>query len=380
VWRVHDDIELANADTRAQWDELPAFVYGQTTTRDLPHHYIPQGKVFKPVIFFHALQPMAADVRVDFPGGFPALWWPATDYPAFHNSEYGPIGEELVQPRPQKVAKYLQWKVQLKQSQRGGQPPPLKPLSGPHWIKTLREVQCDDVYVSVGRRGSPMEREKFVYYDGLLPRVKALAFTMDKDKPSLKNQERFAVFDIWIIDNRDSAKPRISRLTKLAPGAAADVEMTAAKGEESGKALTAQLKDAGLNEDEAASLTTIWTAEFFHSAGLTLFYRLPQEEYERQLPLTVKPRPEKLVRVGLVQQIPFDTELADRIAKLVKQLDDDEFARREAAQKELAKLGPIAFGYLNRLKPTITALEPKRRVEELLEKYDAQRALKNQGE
>jgi hypothetical protein len=83
------------------------------------------------------------------------------------------------------------------------------------------------------------------------------------------------------------------------------------------------------------------------------------------------------VRVGLVQQIPFDAELADRVAKLVKQLDDDDFAKREAAQQALAKLGPIALGYLQRLKPTITAPEPKRRIEELLEKHDAQRALKN---
>jgi hypothetical protein len=110
---------------------------------------------------------------------------------------------------------------------------------------------------------------------------------------------------------------------------------------------------------------------------VTLFYRLPQEEYDRLLPLSVKPQPEKVVRVGLVQQIPFDTELADRIAGLVKQLDDDNFYKREAAQLELAKLGRIAFGYLQRLKPTITAPEPKRRLDELLEKLETQRVLKN---
>jgi hypothetical protein len=265
------------------------------------------------------------------------------------------------------------------------QQPQLTNLSQPHWMKTLRDVKCDDVYVSAGERGSTMEREKFVYYDGLLPRVQALAVQFDKETVSLKNQVKFTVFDVWVIDNRDPAKPRVGQMPRLDPGGGDKVvDFTTMKEErwtvEAAKSLSAQLHDAGLNEDEAAALTSIWTADFFQSAGLTLFYRLPQEEYERMLPLTVKPRPEKIVRVGLVQQVPSDPALAERIARLVKQLDDDEFVKREAAQQELAKFGPIALGYLRRLKPTITAPEPKRRIEELLEKNDAHRALKNQGE
>jgi hypothetical protein len=137
------------------------------------------------------------------------------------------------------------------------------------------------------------------------------------------------------------------------------------------------LKEAGLFEDEAASLTTLWTHDLFESEGVTLFYRLPQEEYERLLPLTLKPRPETLVRVGLVQHPYCEPGLAERVAKLVKELDGDEFAKREAAQKSLETMGRAAYVHLLKLRGTITAPEPKRRVEELLEKHDAQRALKN---
>jgi hypothetical protein len=380
VWRVHDDIELSNADRRAQWDELPEFVYGQTTTRDFPRHWErPPLDVNKPVIFLHAPVAMQAELHVDFLAGVPAVWWPATENPAYLGLEYMIDGQPK---KPEKTAKFLEWKLSLKRPLWPVvQSPPFKELSKLHWMQTLRDVKCDDVFVSVGERNSTVEHEKFVYYDGLLPRVKAFAITVDKDKVALKNQERFTAFDIWIIDNRDAAKPRVGRLQRVDAGSAKDIELTAQADahwiENAGKELTAQLKKAGLNEDEAASLTTIWTADFFRSAGVTLFYRVPQEEYDRLLPLTVKPRPEKIVRVGLVQQIPFDAELADRVAKLVKQLDDDDFARREAAQQALAKLGPSIFGYLQRLKPTITAPEPKRRIEELLEKHDAQRALKN---
>jgi hypothetical protein len=369
VWRIHDDMELANADRRTQWNELPDFVYGQTTTRDFPRHWEARATfVYKPVLFLHAPSALTVDVRVDFPTGVPAVWWPATANPAYVGGELSVV--------PKKPVRSLEWKVFLKQPLRLEQGvPEYHKLPKRHWMQTLREVKCDDVFVSVGEHNRTFEREKFIYYDGLLPRMSALTIQIDKDKVSLKNQEKFTVFDVWVIDNRDAAKSRVGRLPRLEAGTGQDVECSALVAEEAAKTLTAQLNAAGLNEDEAAALTRIWTGDFFASAGLSLFYRLPQEQYDRLLPLTVKPGPEKIVRVGLVQQIPFDNELADRIAKLVKQLDDDNFAKREAAQQQLAKLGPIALVYLQRLMKTITSAESKRRVEELLEKHDAQRAL-----
>jgi hypothetical protein len=377
VWRVHDDMQLANADMRATWNELPSFMYGQTSTRDFPKYLDRPTRVKKPVLFFHAPLAMQVEVRVDFPGGIPAVWWPATYNPAYHDDGFRGVERTT----PEKPAKYLEWKLHLqKPIVQGTVPQEVKPVDQKHWIKTLRDVDCDDVYAPVGELNSAMEHERFVYYDGLLPAVKALSIKVEKEKARLTNQAKYAVFDIWVIDKRNTQQPRIGRLPRLDAGAAQDVELTATKGdgwaEDAGKTLTTQLKEAGLNQDEAASLTTIWAPEFFHSPCVTLLYRLPQEEYDRLLPLSVKPQPEKIVRVGLIQQIPFDSEFADRIAKLVKQLDDDAFARREAAQQELTQLGAVGFGYLRRLQPTITAPEPKRRVEQLLEKYDAEHSIK----
>jgi hypothetical protein len=379
VWRLHDDLEFANADMRAEWDGLPPFVYGQTTTRDFPRHWDkPLMTVTKPVLFFHAPNPMAAEVRVEFPTGVPAVWWPATHSPAYHGYNGDGLRKGETPTRPVKA---LQWTLHLKQAPRApARPPVFKPLDKPHWMQALREVRCDDVYAPVGERGVGVEREKFVYYDGLLPRPKALAIKAEKTKATLKNEAKFVVYDVWVVDRRDADKPRVGRLPRLDAGDAADVDLPVMKdarwAEGAGEALTAQLKDAGLNEDEAAALTKIFTADFFRSAGVTLLYRLPQEEYDRLLPLTVKPRPEKVVRVGLIQQIPYEPELAERVARLVKQLDDDDFEKREAAQRELEKLGPVGLGYLQRLMPKVFAPEAKRRVDELLEKIESQRILK----
>jgi hypothetical protein len=379
VWRLHDDLEFANADMRAEWDGLPPFVYGQTTTRDFPQHWDkPLMTVTKPVLFFHAPNPITAEVRVDFPTGVPAVWWPATQSPAYQDY-YGRGIEEKRSPAKQITA--LQWQVHLQQAPRApGRAPDLKELTKPHWMQALRKVRCDDVFAPVGERGVGLEREKFVYYDGLLPRPKALSIKAERTNATLKNDATFVVFDVWVVDRRDMDKPRVGRLPRLDAGDTAEVGLPVMKdarwADDAGAALTAQLKDAGLNADEAAALTTIFAADFFRSAGLTLFYRLPQEEYDRLLPLTVKPRPEKVVRVGLIQQIPYEPELAARVARLVKQLDDDDFEKREAAQRELEKLGPVGLGNLRRLAPKVFAPEPKRRVDELLEKIESQRILK----
>src|SRR6266849_5608515 len=89
-------------------------------------------------------------------------------------------------------------------------------------------------------------------------------------------------------DRRAPDHLRVARLAKLE----ADTKPTALEfNEVEGKdwpqagvvTLTKQLKDAGLFEDEARALADVWKQEFFQAEGVTLLYRLPQEEYEKLL-------------------------------------------------------------------------------------------------
>jgi hypothetical protein len=177
---------------------------------------------------------------------------------------------------------------------------------------------------------------------------------------------------VTVIDRSNSTRPRIARLARLDADSSEKVELT-----DGGKSwprsemntLRRELENAGLFAGEAEALADIWAHDFFFPKGLTLWYRLPQEEYDRMLPLTLKPRPEKIVRVGLVQQVFDDPRTAQRVARLLRQLDDDDFEQREAAHDELGAMGRRTLPSLFKQRPKIKSVEVKRHVDELLRKY-----------
>ena len=68
-------------------------------------------------------------------------------------------------------------------------------------------------------------------------------------------------------------------------------------------------------------------------------------------------------------------DLAERVLTLVKLLDSDEFTVREKAQKELEGMGQAAYVHLVRLrKSPDLPLEVRKRIDALLEKWDARQA------
>jgi hypothetical protein len=386
VFAVHDDLELANADMRAEWAALPKFVFGQTVGRGLPTNQPRYKVVKKPVIFFHTDQPLALEVRVDFSGGMPAVWWPRTVSPSQQLD--GCPGEA----KKNEPFRHLEWHVQLKEPPKGqkSNAQPLAVGKG-HWIETLRAVKADDVFTKTNdgglgdydRKGLPdflYERERFIYYDGLVPIGKRVGVTVEKDKVFVNSRVKHAVFDVTVMDRRTPDHIRVARLDKLEAGAkTTDLEFTDVDVKEWHEValvtLTKQLKDAGLFEDEAKSLADVWKKDFFQADGLTLFFRLPQEEYEKLLPMKLKPRPEKLVRVGLVLHPHCEPDFAERVADLAIDLGSNNFEARERAQNRLEEMGRAAFVHLKRLRETIKSPEAQRRLDELLARFDALKAI-----
>jgi hypothetical protein len=67
---------------------------------------------------------------------------------------------------------------------------------------------------------------------------------------------------------------------------------------------------------------------------------------DADLTLSVFPVPTKIVRVPLLLARNVDPQLPDQINRLVAQLGDDSFAKREEAEKQLTQFGVRAFPHL----------------------------------
>ena len=362
VFRVHADAESANADARAVWDALPGFVYGQVKGRKLPMHWPSLEIRDKPVIFFHTGREADVSLRVDFPGGMPGVWWPGTQEQAVTDGRLA--GAETGKP-----AGHLQWRLHV-----GGRGPVPPAVADGHWIGRLRKVDAAHVSAAVGERGFGRENEGFVYYDGVFPRGRWVDVAARADAVSLTNRAAHPVFDVTVVDRRTEGKVRVGRIGELGAGAEmkavefADADPAAFAAEAAGT-LTKQLAAAGLNPDEAASLTDLYRGDFFEAPGLQVFYRIPQAEYDRLLPMTLTPPAEKTVRVGLVFHPWHFPELAERVAALVRELDAEEFDAREAASRRLEELGPRAFPHLVRIRRDRLPAEVRDRIERLLDRH-----------
>jgi hypothetical protein len=368
VFRVNEDVEIANADLRALWDDLPEFAYGHARGRVVPQHWGAFEIRKNPVIFFHAPQPAHIRLRVEFPGGMAGVWFPATRFPAVEGG----------QPQPE-PGSALEWDLAIGQCPPNWRPKLPAPPAAPekHWVALTRKVKADELFARFGPESADVERERFLYYDGIFPQGKWLKFAVTKDGVSITNRVKHPVYDMTIVDRRDEATVRVGRVAKVGEGETVkDVTFTEVAAADfaagAGETLVKQLAAAGLNEDEARSLLDMWRKDMFATPGVCAFYRIPQAEYDARMPLTITPRPEKVVRVGLVYHGHLEPDFAERILELVKKLDSPKFAERDAATKKLLAIGPAALAQLQKMRGrNDLSVDVRERMDALIKKWSA---------
>ena len=67
-------------------------------------------------------------------------------------------------------------------------------------------------------------------------------------------------------------------------------------------------------------MATVWRKGFFETEGVNVFYRLSQEAYDKALPLTVTPKPEKVVRTLLMHHPHCEPDLGERVIYIAPDL------------------------------------------------------------
>ncbi len=114
------------------------------------------------------------------------------------------------------------------------------------------------------------------------------------------------------------------------------------------KALAERLTRAGLTSHEAELFAGKYGSLCFEGEAVVVACRLDAGTIDDKIPLSIFPAPKKIVRVAMVVMRNADPQLGNEIERLIAQLGDPKFKVREAAQKQLTGLGPLAFAALQK--------------------------------
>lgn len=398
VFTVFSDVKHANVNRKQEWASLPPGFYRQFPTCRLAWR---PACWDKPIVYFYTKQPsLEIGLTIKFEEGAPVVWWPACASP----TDSGGGSKAL----PGAVFNKLRWSGWLGE---------LRPILHAHvsakwekvrdyqlprhaWLQDARLPDAARFTVQGGdaeQRGhcelSPTRSETagFVYYDGLVPAPDYLrCIGVSDNRVTIKNTANFPIAHLFLVDRRAERKNKDWAAAyygeAIPAGGEATIALQTMKPVKEAPELIGLIGSArqallgkGLYAAEADSILKIWRREFFDADGLTAFWLLPQTEYDRMLPLELTPAPaSRPIRVGIAHHPRFEMgPLArERVAQLIRQLDSNRFAVRDAANRQLEELGPWAVPQIREALAKKPPLETTRRLEAVLQNADASEWLK----
>jgi len=112
--------------------------------------------------------------------------------------------------------------------------------------------------------------------------------------------------------------------------------------EQTRASLTRRLKAQGLRDEAVDNLIRQYADVLFQPGELVVLAHLSREAIDDAVIVEVFPPPRKLIRTALVVVHGIDPRLQDRAKNYVKQLGDESFKVREAAEARLLELGPVS--------------------------------------
>ncbi len=348
-----DGIQL---DFRPNVDrELPAFVetrasrFGQLFTKREIRAPL---RMETPVMYFYTDRPRDVDVRVQFPQGLLTEFYPP---PKNIGPLVGAEGPELMKDS------YLDWgRVHLiPQSQfaktrvifgdNKKEPATLPKVSGDDHYGFARDT--DSAIVAAKNQFEQLCFEKFLFYRGV-GKFK-LPLTLEAHGSGRFTVANFggdpvgALFLVHI----ENGHVRFQQATALAAHGAlhlaepqADSAIDALAGE-----MVRSLVEAGLCEKEARAMVNTWRSSWFGEEGTRLLYLVPQRLTDALLPLSIKPAPDKLVRVLVGRMEIMTPEREREVQDAVESMGTCLNAAAEPIRSELHSLGRFAEPTLERM-------------------------------
>ena len=374
--------------------DLPNFVYSRTSTR--PQQGAPgtglrhsiflktslraKVRMETPVLYFYSDREQVVSVRVDFPQGTITEWYPWARHVGKDidwRSLGLPPGTRLDRRRGQvtPTVETIDWgririmpdaKVKFPKDKTESHYYPARETdAAPIRIGGSGNLSAADALTLATRAGARLagtpknyQYEKFLFYRGVGNFTLPLSVRLAGDRVILKNRGRDPIPAVILFENRDGkvgyhlVETLRHQVAVQRPALDQTIDAVASE-------LEAALIAQGLFEKEARAMLKTWRDSWFEE-GLRVFYIVPRARTDTILPITIDPKPEKLVRV-LVGRTEIITPRMERmIWNLAARLGDESAKGSEAAHKALQKYGRFAAPVIRRLlaqtmNPTVKA-------------------------
>jgi hypothetical protein len=303
-------------------EDLPSFVYDRRR-EELASP--PMVKMETPVTYFYSDKALSATVSVGFPKGILTQWYPAVGYfypPTFQGKGDPALDRSFPYSTPECRASFshveqglLSWgSVDI--LARDAKPALLDaPLDRFTWSHA-RDVAANSLHVSNGKTASATsdQNERFLFYRGLgnFPidvKVAAQSGAAGQDGGLVLSnldgaQKIGAVFVLRVEQDKAAFVVRAGgiepngSLTETAPPATQPLDVY---GQDLAKAMVTELDKAGLYHDESVAMVKTWARQWFRTPGVRVLYLAPQAWTDAQIPLTIDPTPQELVRVMVMR-------------------------------------------------------------------------------
>ncbi len=326
---------------------LPAFVHARSRDQLRLPSVLLKGET--PVIYFYTDRRQPVGVTVRFPQGVWTQWYP----------QAGVVGPQWAQ-----MGSYLEpqggritWCADLVPAAGDGPAPALPETASDALWNFARDV--DAAYVrttdrTAGARQS--EYERFLFYRGLGRATTPLRVTSREGGTlSLSAQSPHGVRHLFVL-RVENGKGAYRYLPALAPGkrvtgvipAMTGAQPLAAFTEKIAGELAARLTASGLYAKEARAMVNTWRASYFQTDGIRVLFVLPQAWTDRFIPMEVRPRPKKIVRVMVGRTELLTPEREKTFENAVRDLGAPDAARRRVAFAYLREQGRYVEPILRR--------------------------------
>jgi hypothetical protein len=309
----------------------------------------------KPVLHFYGGGDGEISIEIRTPHGRPLAYWPL---PTLIEQTDTVRHERRMIASSVTDAFGMRWTGRLTDTIPTGA---LPPVPAGHWWQRCREIPGRYLRTSDGD-------ERFLFYEGMSQRSPTVISALGPDKLWVTDYAVNPMESPVVVIVNDSGLLRLGTLELMrskkddwatATLRSADLRSGGDGDEAILSACRAQWEAFGMTPVEAQMIVEVWREDLLGRPGFLVISRMSPADYEAMFPLTITPKPDQLVRVGLV----FDTlptvsatvrlswlpRLSAEMKRWAADLAGADGPQRSAAISGLAKARDLALPVLHQL-------------------------------